>query len=128
MTTDLFLPGEKDKPEVDFRFSQHHLTLRGESYPENAAAFYGPLLAALKDYLDTCQKETITFDVDLVYFNSSSTKMLLNLFELLNEAAEAGNNVTLNWHFDAEDETVREFGDDLAKDYAALNYCPVAKE
>ena len=128
MPTDIFLPAEKDKPEVDFRFSQHHLTLRGESYPENAAAFYGPLLAALQDYLDGCQNAAITVDVDLVYFNSSSTKMLLNLFERLNEAAEAGNAVTLNWHFDAEDETVREFGDDLAEDYTALNYCPVVKE
>ena len=127
MPDDIHLPAEKDKPAIDFCFSQHHLTLRGESYPENAAAFYGPLLVALKDYLAGRRNDAIRVDVDLIYFNSSSTKMLLNLFELLNDAASNGNEVTLNWYYDPDDETVKEFGDDLAEDYGELNYCPVAK-
>jgi hypothetical protein len=38
----LFIAASPTSPEVDFRFEQHTLSIKGESYPENAAAFYGP--------------------------------------------------------------------------------------
>lgn len=126
MIADLYLAPERDKPEVDFKFSAHHLSLRGETYPENAAQFYGPILAALRAYLDNTQGQHINVDVDLIYFNSSSTKILLSLFEMLDQAAR-NNQVQLNWYYDPEDETVQEFGADLAEDYSALVYNPVAK-
>ncbi len=44
------LPRTERSPEVDFDFASGRLVLRGESYPEDAAAFFGPLLqAALTD-------------------------------------------------------------------------------
>ncbi|MDD3481727.1 DUF1987 domain-containing protein [Azovibrio restrictus] len=126
MIPDLYLAPERDKPEVDFKFSRHHLSLKGETYPENAAQFYGPILAALRAYLNDTRGAHITVDMDLIYFNSSSTKILLSLFEMLDQAAR-DNQVQLNWHYDPEDETVQEFGADLAEDYTALVYNPVAK-
>ncbi|MGB4468356.1 MAG: DUF1987 domain-containing protein [Azovibrio sp.] len=126
MIADFYLAPEHDKPEVDFKFSCHHLSLKGESYPENAAQFYGPILAALRSYLDNTRDADITVDIDLIYFNSSSTKILLSLFEML-DAAALVNKVQLNWHYDAEDETVREFGADLADDFTNLIYNPVEK-
>ncbi len=126
MIPDLYLAPERDKPEVDFKFSRHHLSLKGETYPENAAQFYGPILAALRVYLNDTRGAHITVDMDLIYFNSSSTKILLSLFEMLDQAAQ-DNQVQLNWHYDPEDETVQEFGADLAEDYTTLVYNPVAK-
>jgi hypothetical protein len=126
MTADIHLPAEHDKPEIDFRFSQHRLAIRGESYPENAAQFYSPLVAAVGAYLGATQGAQITVDVDLIYFNSSSTKVLLGLFEMLNKAGER-NKVVLNWHFDPEDETVQEFGADLAEDCDMILYVPQEK-
>ena len=126
MIDDLYLAPERDKPEVDFKFSSHHLSLKGESYPENAAQFYGPILAALRSYLDNTRATHITVDIDLIYFNSSSTKILLSLFEML-DAAALTNKVQLNWHYDPEDETVQEFGADLAEDYTTLIYNAVEK-
>ncbi len=109
-------------PLVDFRFDQHLLVLRGESYPENAAAFYAPLTQQLRNYLAGCNGQTIVADIALSYFNSSSTKMLFSLFDALNEAAEAGNTVHLNWYHDAEDETIFEFGEELQADFTALRF------
>jgi len=43
----LFIPATERSPEIDFRFDANHLALRGEAYPEDAAAFFGPLLKAL---------------------------------------------------------------------------------
>ncbi|MBB3219609.1 DUF1987 domain-containing protein [Pseudoduganella umbonata] len=117
-----FLPASPTSPEVSFEFSRHHLSIRGESYPENAAAFYGPVLDRLRAYLALCDGQSIDVHVALAYFNSSSTKMLFALFDALNEAAIFGNEVRLHWYRDEEDETILEFGQELQDDFAALEF------
>lgn len=119
---DLHIPAERDKPEVDFRFSRHRLALRGESFPENALAFYGPVVSALMEYLGATHNTEITVDIELRYFNSSSTKILLNIFRMLDGASSNGNTVHLNWHHDPEDDTIAEFGNDIASDFITLDF------
>ena len=119
---DLHIPAEKDKPEIAFKFSEHHLLLRGESFPENALAFYGPVISVLMDYLGQTKNTAITVDIELRYFNSSSTKILLNIFRMLDQASTNGNMVTLNWRHDPEDDTIAEFGADIANDFITLQY------
>lgn len=124
---DFFIPATSMSPEIDFRFSRHILNIRGESYPENAAAFYGQILNQLTQYLSSIARQNIEVNVELKYFNSSSTKILLRLFELLNEAVvNADNDVTLNWYHDEDDDTILEFGEDLHSDYELLNFNPIA--
>ncbi|NYE60184.1 hypothetical protein FHW58_001336 [Duganella sp. 1224] len=118
----LFIAASPTSPEVDFRFDQHTLSIKGESYPENAAAFYGPVIARVQAYLDQCQDAEITVHVSLAYFNSSSTKMLFTFFEALNNAAMAGNQVRLNWYHDEDDDTILEFGQELQDDFGALDF------
>ncbi|HEY0179598.1 MAG TPA: DUF1987 domain-containing protein [Dokdonella sp.] len=120
---DLFIAASASSPEVDFRFGAHALSLRGESYPENAAAFYGDLVAHTRAYLGGLEPgRTVVVDVALTYFNSSSTKMLFAWFGALNEAAENGVRVVLNWRHDADDDTIQEFGAELHEEFAALEF------
>lgn len=121
---DLFLCGTASCPEVDFRFGEHRLALKGESYPENAAAFYGPIIDRLKLYLVRLNDAEVTVDIALRYFNSSSTKILFNMFGLLNEAA-AANRILVRWHYDREDENMLEFGEDLKADFSAIRFTAV---
>lgn len=118
----LYIAPTPSSPEVDFRFDTHTLSLRGESYPENAAAFYGQVIERLKDYLGTLQESKIEVNIALAYFNSSSTKMLFNLIAALDEAAEAGNQIALNWYHDEEDDTIFEFGQELCEDFPAIAF------
>lgn len=122
----LYIAPTPSSPEVDFRFDTHTLHLRGESYPENAAAFYGGILTRLQDYLALAQpaqqQAPIQVHIALAYFNSSSTKMLFNLIEALSEAAEAGRTVALHWYYDEEDDTICEFGEELRDDFAAIAF------
>ncbi len=118
----LFIAATPTSPEVDFRFDAHRLSMRGESYPENAAAFFGPIITQLEAYLAACDGAAIEVDIALSYFNSSSTKMLFNFFDALNQAALAGNSVRLNWMRDDEDETIQEFGEELQADFDAIEF------
>jgi len=118
----LFIAPTPTSPEVDFRFADDVLWLKGESFPENAAAFYLPVIEQLRAYLAQRQGATIVVNVALAYFNSSSTKMLFTLFDALDQAAQAGNIVELHWYFDAEDETIQEFGEELRLDFESLRF------
>ncbi|MDQ7989998.1 MAG: DUF1987 domain-containing protein [Candidatus Dactylopiibacterium sp.] len=118
----LYIPATASSPEIRFDFDRHALSMRGESYPENAAAFYGPLIAQLRAYLEGCRNDSVTMDIALAYFNSSSTKMLFNIFEALNGAARAGNTVVVNWFHDEEDDTILEFGQELSDDFTSIRF------
>ncbi len=113
-------------PAVDFAFDSGRLRLTGESYPEDAAAFFGPLLQALRDYAVSLGDRTVVMDLEMAYFNSSSAKALMNMFQILEDAAEAGAEVTVNWHYRRQDDAMEEFGEDFAEDFenAAFNLCP----
>jgi hypothetical protein len=117
----LHLAATSYSPQVDFDFARHSLSLRGESYPENASVFFAPIMAALDAYLTPLDHVRITMDVQLAYFNSASTKAILAIFERLNAAAVAGNYVTVHWHSDPDDDTIMEFGQEIAEDNPALD-------
>jgi hypothetical protein len=119
---DLYIPATAETPEVKFLFSEHRLHIQGESYPENAMAFYAPLRAGLQGYLDNVSDQTpVEAHFSLKYFNSSSTKLLRSLIALLNEFARAGKQITAHWYHDPEDDMMMEFGHDLQDEFGLLH-------
>ncbi|MET3106513.1 hypothetical protein AAKU67_001225 [Oxalobacteraceae bacterium GrIS 2.11] len=123
----LHIKATPNSPEVDFRFDTHTLSMKGESYPENAAAFFSPIADSTRHYLEKCSGTRITVNISLAYFNSSSTKMLFSFFNQLNQAALAGNHVQLNWFYHEDDDSILEFGEELRADFTALEFrdCPL---
>jgi hypothetical protein len=117
-----YIEATATSPEVDFRFDQNLLSMKGESYPENAAAFYAPIVQHLRAYLASREGAAITANIALAYFNSSSTKMLFSIFDALDQAAEAGNQIIVNWYHEEEDETIFEFGEELKADFTSITF------
>lgn len=115
-------------PHVEFDFSARHLSMKGESYPEDAAAFFGPILHAAREFVGTGGTQPVTLDLQMSYFNSSSAKALMNLFLTLEKAAQQGMPVTINWWYHEDDDTILESGEDFAEDFdkAVFKLCPIA--
>jgi hypothetical protein len=103
-------------PEVDFDFDNHRLSLKGESYPEDVAAFYGPVFETLDNYLLGLGAGRCSFEFRLIYFNSSSAKAIMSLLEKLDTAAGAGAAVNIGWYYDEEDDTMQELGEEFGED------------
>ena len=103
-------------PEIDFDFSANVFTIRGESYPEDVTAFYGEVIDNLEDHLSSLDGGGIEFNFELIYFNSSTAKVLMGLFDTLEETAEGDVDVTVNWYYDEEDDTMEELGEEFAED------------
>jgi len=103
-------------PAVTFDFTQHHLKIKGESYPEDVTEFYGPVFTALDNYLSKLGKGSCRFDFELIYLNSSSAKAVMMLMDKLEAAAKKGASVEVYWYYDKEDDTMQELGEEFGED------------
>ncbi len=124
----LHIPATERSPEVDFDFAAGILSIKGESYPEDASRVFGPIFAALEPFLAGAAGREIRVDIELIYFNSSSAKALMNLFRMFDRAAGSGVHLVLNWRFAPDDETLREFGEDFSEDLEHMAFNLVATE
>jgi hypothetical protein len=124
MVQSVYIEETPSTPEVYFNFNSHVLSIKGESYPENAAKFYGPVLASLKTYLASVENQVIEFKIALTYFNSTSTKILYNIMHVLEEATTKNNTIIVKWCYDEEDDTILEIGQELHEDYPAILFNP----
>lgn len=118
----LWLEATERTPEIAFDFAANTYAIRGESYPEDVSALYGPVLEQLEAHLTTVDTGTVEFNFELIYFNSSSAKILMRLFDLLEETAERGAEVSINWYYDEEDDTMEELGEEFAEDLAHVRF------
>lgn len=103
-------------PRVFFDYSNHEFEISGEAYPENNDEFYRPIFDSLQNYLNEKNDASINFKFKMVYFNSSSARMLMKLFELLDSAASEGRQVNIEWYYQEDDDTMQEFGEDYSED------------
>ena len=107
-------------PTISFDSGSGILEIKGKSIPENSLEFYKPVFDWLDKYASSPAQNT-EFRVQLEYFNTSSSKCLLDLFRKLESTANAGKSkVKVSWFYEADDEDMMEAGDD----YQALVKIP----
>ncbi|MCP4757628.1 MAG: DUF1987 domain-containing protein [Proteobacteria bacterium] len=116
----LFIASTKYTPEISFDAENNLLEIKGESYPENTAAFYSPVVFWLDEYLRYLQDQEVTLNLELVYFNSSTMKVLMDIFEKFEEAVEKNKRVAMNWIYDEQNENALEYGKELQEDLKVL--------
>src|SRR4051812_35054536 len=110
----LFVEPTKTTPKISFD-AGGVLEIIGESYPENAMLFFKPVFDWLKDFIAETNTG-IKFNFKLEYFNTSSSKCILNIMELLEQAYQAGRPVELNWYYKVNDDDILESGQEFAED------------
>ena len=101
------IDGSPKTPTVLFSADQGVLEIKGRSIPENSIEFYKPLLDWIEEYSRSPKDNTVV-NIQLEYFNTSSSKCLLDLFKRL----EASDALEIQWFFDADDEDMLEAGED----------------
>ncbi|MBE9467180.1 MAG: DUF1987 domain-containing protein [Bacteroidetes bacterium] len=105
--------GTDDTPNVILDANNNIFEISGRSLPEDVASFYEPILDWFDDYAEETNKKTI-FDFKLVYFNTASSKLILDILLKLEEMYEAGKDVLVRWHFPDDDEDMEEAGEEYA--------------
>lgn len=108
--SNLFQEGSTKTPYINFDAEQGVLEMKGRSIPEVASEFYQPLLDWINQYMGEPKRET---NVSLMfeYFNTSSSKCILDVFKLLEDLHKSGKSVVnITWNYTEEDEAMYEAG------------------
>jgi hypothetical protein len=113
----LLIAASKSTPGVHFDAGTNLLEIKGESYPENASKFYAPLFDWLGGYLEqVADGVEVVVNLEIIYFNSSSSKALMNIFDMLSQAGAAGRRVVVNWRYHSQNESALECGEEFSED------------
>src|SRR5215471_7524184 len=103
-------------PAVEFDFEANQFSLLGESYPEDVSEFYGPMIKPLEAHLRSQKGADISFKFEFLYFNSGTAKIVMRLFDMLEQVAASGNNVAITWAYEKDDDNIREIGQEFAEE------------
>jgi len=107
----ILIEGTPKTPSVKFDPEKGVIEIKGRSIPENSIEFYKPLVDWLEYYSKNPLKKTLV-NVQLEYFNTSSSKCILDVFKKLEAIHKANNDVTINWFYEEDDEDMLEAGED----------------
>lgn len=118
----LHIEATKSTPAIFFREDTHAIEIAGESYPENAAAFFGPVFSWFTRFWEEDSSRYLVVDIALMYFNSSSSKILMNLFDMFEDQVADGWRICVNWHYHEDNDTVLECGEELLEDYDGFEF------
>jgi hypothetical protein len=110
--SDLNIAATDRTPEIQLSVEQGIFNMRGESFPEDVAAFYGQVILAI-DGLSSSMPRPLAVNVAMVYINSSSIKAMFRIFEGLENIRKNGHPLTITWHFQDDDDIMQELGEDF---------------
>ncbi|MTI83735.1 MAG: DUF1987 domain-containing protein [Firmicutes bacterium] len=113
----LIIEGSKSTPEINFDPECNILSIKGQSYPENAFKFYESIFSWVDEYMQKLTTEvSVKIDFTLPYINTSSSKCIMMLLEKFDEAFLAGKNIILFWYYDLENESELECAEEFTED------------
>lgn len=101
----LNIKGEKGTyitPTINFSADTGICEIIGESFLEETSKFYSPIVDWIKSFITTTNKEII-FSIKLTYFNTSTSKWILNILNTLKNHEIKGGKVTVNWYYYEDD-------------------------
>lgn len=110
----LLIEATKATPDIIFGTDGKWI-LQGKCCPENPISFFEPIFEWISEYKDS-ENPDIKLDMILTYFNTSSSKVFLDFFDLMVEVKQAGKEVTINWFYEADDEDMMESGEEFSED------------
>ncbi len=105
------IEGTAKTPTITFTEATGAIDVKGRSIPENSIEFYKPLVDWLEAYSDSPLEKT-TVNIQLEYFNTSSSKCILDVFKKLETIHKNGKEVIINWYYEEDDEDMLEAGED----------------
>lgn len=117
MPKPLNIAATRDTPAIRADEKTGEIVISGQSYPLNAASVYEPVLAWIDEYWVEDKPLVITFH--LTYFNTSTSKYLLNIIKKSEMGYEKGKSVVINWKYDQDDDDMLESGEDFKEMCAA---------
>ena len=130
----LYIEPSEFTPRVFFDPTNSVFEISGFSRPENVVGFYKPILKWLEDYNDLVlsqntefNKSNLVINLKMTYFNSASSKFLLDILLEFTKFHSKGNSIESNWFYDEDADEILESGEEIADmiNYS-FNFIPIS--
>ena len=106
----MIIKGTKNTPSV--RIDEGIIEIKGRSIPEDAFDFYSPIQNEIQTTLPQAKGKT-EINLHLEYINSGSKKFLTTILGNLEEMYLKGQDIVIYWHYDYDDDSMLELGNDF---------------
>jgi hypothetical protein len=107
----LFVEATKMTPEIILDSNANVYSIKGNSRPENPMVFYKQVFDWLESHFESNSSKT-NFIVQMDYFNTSTSKVLLDLFEYFEKKSEE-KDIHVIWQYQSGDEEMMEAAEEL---------------
>jgi hypothetical protein len=108
------IKGTEDTPNVILDAGNNIIEFSGRSLPEDVVAFYAPVLQWIEEYAKSPNKKTeVIFRLE--YFNTASSKILLDILLKFEDIMNDGHEVVVQWYYQEDDEDMQEAGDEYSE-------------
>lgn len=114
----ILLEATDKTPRIEGDLEKGTFSIEGRCLPENAKIFYTPILDWL-ELLSDSKAELIRVDLAIEYYNTSTSKVLLEIFKRFKDLSDT-KNVEMYWHYEDDDIEMMEIGEnfrDLVGDF-----------
>ena len=108
------IPATKSSPRIRYSAPDNTLTIIGESYPENSFALFQPLFDWLNAELPGMSE--LRVEIEIPYMNSSSTKCILDLLEILGDSSAHNCATSVVWRHEEENERALELAEEFQEE------------
>lgn len=101
----IVIEGSSHCPMIEFNLDGK-LKIEGRSIPEDINKLFNPLI----EFVAELETTDIVFDVNLEYFNTATSKKLLELFKGI-EKNEKISSILIKWHYEEGDDDSKEMAE-----------------
>ncbi len=110
----LIKEGTSDRPGIILDKDNGKFEFSGKSLPENPSDFFAPVFKWIKEYSKSPNKST-RIKFKMIYFNTASSKIILDILEKFERIQEDGYEVIVEWYYSEEDEDMEEAGEEYSE-------------
>jgi|688.fasta_scaffold1894407_1 hypothetical protein len=105
----LNIQGGEKTPSFNFNASEGKIEITGRSWPEHALQVYEPAFKWLEEYFKNPATKTVV-NLKMEYFNTSSSKVVLDILKKIDQLSLIGKDVEINWYYEYDDPDLKEHG------------------
>jgi SiaC family regulatory phosphoprotein len=111
---DINIIGTQSTPNIQTNWQDGWLEMSGDSYPENSYEVFAPVLAWIEAFLE--QKRPFSLKLRLLYLNTSSIKIMMEIFDALQAAFDDSQQVSVEWLYENGNQRVAELAEEFKED------------
>lgn len=93
-----FIEEGQSTPKISLDCNTGKFEITGNSLPEDVLGFYTPMFDWLEKYIENPLPRT-DVHIKLSYFNSASSKIILDFIAAFEEVIQRGLSVEIFWHY-----------------------------